>query len=373
MTGRMALKRLTASDLTLFAFQFRTAPAGKQKAINMNKDVFIDLFFPALRTVPQKTRYPIDLYLYGPGLAGELNIQRKILLQEKNWRLNGELINNPDNNPDRFNILLPGDIAVMEFNIGPEPETLRIVLIAQGVDDDVQIHHALSIILGTNTMVEVSSAYLGEVVQGISLPSNHSIRGFILSNELESVALGSERATESLLTIPSRAPVSLDSLQRARESAGRIGLLGEQLVSDYFHSRLESGAIHGYHWTSYVDAISPFDFWYSIDGKERILVDAKTTSGIFDNPIHVSLSELRRAAIKLERYDIYRVYNASETTGFGLLVILEDIGEFAASILQTLNTLPAGVSSDGISFKPSLVVTHRIEPLELRLAEPKDE
>jgi len=41
MTTRLALKRLTDSDLTIFETLFRKLAAGNQKAINLNADVFI--------------------------------------------------------------------------------------------------------------------------------------------------------------------------------------------------------------------------------------------------------------------------------------------------------------------------------------------
>ena len=40
MLKKLAVKRLTASDLTFFVWHFRNQPAGNQKAINLNADVF---------------------------------------------------------------------------------------------------------------------------------------------------------------------------------------------------------------------------------------------------------------------------------------------------------------------------------------------
>ena len=48
MQRRIALKRLTASDLTLFEWQFRNRNAGNQKSINLNADVFIVQLFPSM-------------------------------------------------------------------------------------------------------------------------------------------------------------------------------------------------------------------------------------------------------------------------------------------------------------------------------------
>ena len=73
---RLALKHLTRSDLTLFRWHFENENAGRQKAINLNADVFIEALYPALPPLAQERdgRLPIDLYIYGPGMASELNL-----------------------------------------------------------------------------------------------------------------------------------------------------------------------------------------------------------------------------------------------------------------------------------------------------------
>ena len=47
MADRIAIKRLTASDCTLFEAVFRSIDAGNQKSINLNADVLIDRLYPA--------------------------------------------------------------------------------------------------------------------------------------------------------------------------------------------------------------------------------------------------------------------------------------------------------------------------------------
>jgi hypothetical protein len=48
--SRVAAKQLTSSDLTLFAAQFhKPGQRSKQKAINLNADVFVARFYPGLR------------------------------------------------------------------------------------------------------------------------------------------------------------------------------------------------------------------------------------------------------------------------------------------------------------------------------------
>ena len=93
MLDKLALKRLTASDLTFFEWHFRNHNAGNQKAINLNADVFIDQLYPALDAIvrDRHNKLGIDLWIAGPGAADPVNLQRKIIkgAAYKNWRLDG--------------------------------------------------------------------------------------------------------------------------------------------------------------------------------------------------------------------------------------------------------------------------------------------
>jgi hypothetical protein len=66
MQRRIAIKRLTASDLTLFEWHFRNENAGNQKSINLNADIFIDQMFPSLPEVAQlkNWRIPVDCIIF---------------------------------------------------------------------------------------------------------------------------------------------------------------------------------------------------------------------------------------------------------------------------------------------------------------------
>ena len=131
MNRRIALKRLSASDLTLFEYHFRQTSGTKQKAFNLDKSVFIDRLYPSLPETVGSGRVQVDLSIYGPGLAGLDNLQRKILKQQKNWRFDGELIYNPPEEEDRYNVLSKGDFAIFDFMGEVEPRAARMYLIAQ--------------------------------------------------------------------------------------------------------------------------------------------------------------------------------------------------------------------------------------------------
>ena len=140
MFDKAALKRLTRSDLTFFEWHFRNRNAGNQKSINLNADVFIDALYPSLPTITRGIgdKVPIDLYLYGPGKKLAYNVQRKIIKGSsyKNWRLDGEFVYNPEDDPKRFDSLSPGDLALMLFEGDPHPVALSLFLLSAGNPDD---------------------------------------------------------------------------------------------------------------------------------------------------------------------------------------------------------------------------------------------
>jgi hypothetical protein len=48
MKRRITLKRLSASDLTLFEHHFKNTPGAKQKAFNLDASILIDKLYPGL-------------------------------------------------------------------------------------------------------------------------------------------------------------------------------------------------------------------------------------------------------------------------------------------------------------------------------------
>ena len=131
---KLALKRLTKSDLTIFEWHFRNRNAGNQKSINLNADVFVSELYPSLHAVAltNGNEMPVSIGIFGPDVKTELSLARKIIkgAAYKNWRLNGEFIFNPAGDPERFNVLRPDDLAVMEFSGEAHPTSLRIFLLA---------------------------------------------------------------------------------------------------------------------------------------------------------------------------------------------------------------------------------------------------
>jgi hypothetical protein len=349
MQRRIALKRLTASDLTLFEWQFRNRNAGNQKSINLNADVFIKDLFPSLPEAAVETdgRVPLDLNIYGPGHASRHNLTRKILKGSayKNWRLDGEYINNPENEPDRYNVLVPGDLAVFDFRGRIMPVSAKMVLISQTLDVDRPIHDQLSAILAGRSMVPLSVTQLQAVADKLN-DEQHPFHELTLDAELEDAALGGTKGISALRRRPPTRALSREELQRARRVAEEVGRAGEELVCQYLIELKKRGIISDFVWESDSNAVAPYDFLIIMPDKREVAIDAKSTSGEFERTLHISFAELVEMTGK-RSYDLYRVSEVSDTSGN--LRIAENVGDFAATVLKSLNQLPAGVRVDSVS------------------------
>lgn len=356
MQRKIAVKRLSASDLTLFEHHFRHTEGTKQKALNLDVAIFIDRFYPGLlaRLDATKDRLPLDLSIYGPGGAGLHNLQRKILKQQKNWRLNGELIYNPPEDDDRYNLLQTGDYAVLEFFGDVEPQSARIYLVAKSTDPTLfaaitdKYAESFSVRKG---MEAVDAEELIDVIQGLGLPPEHPLLDLADSDALEDAAQGGIEGITKLRTHRKARGVSREELAQAKKIAEKNGRLGEEILNVWLEDQANAGVILGFCWDSNHNAIAPYDF--SIyDGETAVRrIDAKSTSGDFNNRIHVSIAELNEMAHGCVPYDIYRLYNMKESKAN--LRIARDLKSFADEILGAFSSLPSGVAVDSISIDPS--------------------
>jgi hypothetical protein len=353
MTRRIAVKTLTESDLTLFKYHHRRT-AGKQKAINLNADVFVDVLYPELpeHAMNLNGRIPIDLRIFGPGRFGEFNLQRKILKfgSYKNWRLDGEFIDDPIGEPGRFELLAPGDFAILEFFGEGFPTACKMVLISQS--QDPSLHAALQLFVRDSRMIRINELQLSQLVRQVTLESDHPVYELLLDKSLEDAAYFGEIGTRDLLRGTSIRKLSRQELERARRRAEDSGLLGEEFVNAYLSQKLDVGEIEELKWDAAENAISPFDFSFRESG-DSVEVDAKSTNGEFARVVHVSINELRRMATTTARYDLYRVFNMEESTAS--LRIAEDLQGFAKNLLASISNLPHGVAIDSVSVSPEVL------------------
>jgi len=354
MNSQIAVKRMTASDLTIFEWQFRNEPGGNQKSINLNRDVFIDVLYPSLPTIADSNdgRVPLDLFLYGPGLAVEYNLQRKIIKGSsyKNWRLDGEFIPNPSEEPDRFNVLVPGDLMVIQFVGDFAPKSARAVLLASQVAEDQGLHRVITDWLGGKVMRAISSEDLEGLVEQAVPPEEHPIHELTLEGELEDAALGGAVGQKRLFRRRSGGRMTRGALERARKNADQIGRLGEELMSVHLERLQSEGKIIDFKWVSDENAVAPYDYKITCVTGETVKLDVKATSGEFDRRIHISLGELEEMARGDSRYDLCRMYEIGHTGA--QLRVAEDCGDFARGILTAFESLPDGVTADCVSVRP---------------------
>jgi hypothetical protein len=353
-----AVKRLTRSDLTFFEYQFRRQNAGNQKSINLNADVFIDDIFPYARTIAagQPHQFPVRLQIFGPGLRRTPdNKTRKVIAaggNQKNWRLNGEFVPDPDDDPTRYRGLAAGDLAVFAFEesrVQPVPESIALVLVSQAEAEDARVLTGLQAFLGSARMALLPPEVLGQV--SAASPVDHPIRELLdieMDVALEEAALGSTEAIRKLRTRPSTRRMSADALMKARASAEANGCKGEVLVNIYLQHAKAEGRINDFIWVSEENAISAWDFEViELDGT-AIRVEVKATGGGFDRPIHISQNEVLAAAeAGAPRTDLFRVFAIGNDGGW--IRVAKGIAPVCQSIVGAIAGLSAGITPEGYS------------------------
>lgn len=350
---KLVLKRLTASDLTFFEWHFRNRNAGNQKAINLNADVFVKQLYPALEVVARKSqnKLGIDLWIGGPAAADMVNLQRKIIkgANYKNWRLDGEFVHNPDDSPERFNILKPDDIGLFGLEGELVPNTVTLVLIASTAPEDRVLFEGLNAILGTHRMMVFEADILHQLCQKTQVAPLHPIWRLVRDEDIAEAAVGQASAVNRLLSHPRPARLSLEDLRKARRAAEEIGRLGEVLVDFHLQRKLKIAEITDYVWASDINAINPYDFHVECSGSWKKL-EVKTTAGTFSREFHLPLSELREMAHGDSPYQIVRVYNASEDRA--KMRLSHELREYGRSIISAFTALPAGVTPNGVTIVP---------------------
>jgi hypothetical protein len=358
MIDRIALKRLTASDLTFFETLFRTLNAGNQKAINLNADVFVDRLYPSLPgLVPiLGDVIPLTVTILGPAAAPAYVLSRAVTKRDayKNWRLNGEFIRDPEGEAGRFDMLQAGDLAVMEFGGEPGPQRVTLQLLAAASATDASLHAALDPLIrgGRRTMVQITRVQIAAAAA--SAPETHPIWRIATDPEfdaaLEDAAQNGLKGSAILKTKVTKI-VTAAVLAAAKAAAEQNGRDGEALAWVHLQKMKEEGAWTSITWSSSENAVSPFDFEVVDPGGSVIRIDAKSTTGEFARLIHMSAGELTLAA-EGGRYDLWRIYGITEDGA--RLRISENIGVFAKLILDAI-TPPAGVTIDSVSIDPSLL------------------
>lgn len=369
---KLALKKLRNSDLTLFKTHF-LASSAKQKGFNLDSRVMQgEDFFPALKTLltplPKKATR-VDLVLLGPGLSSAQTLTRKVKIDAKNLRLNGEYVPDPDDEPGRYDQLGEGDFAVMEFGGDVIPDSVKVVLIAARNPFDVELHTELGRLLPNphKSTASLSETQLRAAIEAAQPHAQHPIRNWLDPVLLEEVGNGDSDAVARVNALLPREGISPEAFQATKEAASRNGQLGEELLKHY----LESDAPHGvesHEWTSQINAISPYDFSLTMATGEQRHADAKSTSGPFSTRLYLSTAEVRHALGSGVPYDIYRLYNVTEESA--QMRVARDVKARLQAVMDSLVNVPAGVNVDSLSFEPGYF---DFEPAEIQIALPSDE
>lgn len=296
-------------------------------------------------------KFSVDLDIFGPSNAPRLNLQRKIVKfgAYKNWRLNGEFVDNPIDHPGRFNTLAEGDFAIFEFEGVHFPESVRLVLVAKVGSPN--IYAACENFLGARKMATLSGEDLDRIV-ATDRADIFPIVGSSIDEALEDAALGGLTGIRKLQKRAATRPITKEEIRAARVQADDIGTAGEVFVNDYLSTRLADEEITSFKWVSLENAVSPFDFTVD-EPSGRTMLDVKATKGDFRNRVHISINELLHMRDMEQVYQIYRVYNMTESSA--KVRISENMNTFASTVIPILEALPMGVDSDGISVDPNIL------------------
>lgn len=360
MKRKLVLKRLSASDLTLFEHHYRNTLGAKQKALNLDVAVFVRFLYPGLSESVgfERNRIPLNLSIYGPGGAGLHNLQRKILKQQKNWRLNGELIYDPPEEVNRYSYLKKGDYAILEFLGDTEPYAASVYLIASGSVEDEKIYRAIeekyvNVFSNRKGMEPLDADQFVDMLNGIGIYESHPLLDLLDQYLLEDAVVGGFEGFKKLKKRRQTRGVSQDEFNKAKRSAELTGRLGEEILNTWLEIEKHENRILNYRWVSGENAIAPYDFEITENSGSVRNIDAKSTAGDFKNTIHISIGELYEMANSEAAYDLYRLYMVTETSA--KLRIAPDLRNQAIEWMTHFINLPEGITVDNISVSPKLL------------------
>lgn len=345
---KIAIKKLTPSDLSFFRVHVK---ASKQKAINLNQEVFIGRFFPQLEN--HRGAIKVSLSVFGPGGRAAHYLTRKVIRGEsgKNWRLNGEVVSDPIGEDQRYDGLTQGDFAVLAFGgpDGPDPATMILV----SSIEDPDLHGLLSEqmdISGRHTMIDVSETWIASLRNDTldSYPAGHPFDSLVMQDSVEDVLFS---VPANQVAKDGRAnPLTPEALQLQLLAAEATGRKGEEVFCAWLVEMDHDE--DDFEWVSQTHARAAFDFeihkarW--MEGEPHVFVDVKATRGSFSRPIHMSIAELRFAASQPG----YRIARVHDVDGLNPgLKILGGVSEAAGQIIAALKALPEGVAVDSVQLE----------------------
>ena len=295
------------------------------------------------------------LTIIGPEAATPVKLSRKAIRTQgaKNWRLNGELIHDPADEQGRFGKLDVGDIAILAFEGTEEPKHLTIVLVSARFDKKLYDElSSLDLFSGRESMHQIDENDIRRIIEATrrEYDSSHPVELLLAADSVEEAIYG---ASSFKASVDKRSDgrgvlISKDSIRAQVASAADTGHLGEEIFNDWLMKTLPADSC--FEWISESHARASYDF--KIDsvqwGSEKCLVyvDVKTTKGPHENTFHMSMAELRWAALN-GPYMIARISSVNESIVD--LCILDGVSDFARNLIDDLEkVLPANVRIDSV-------------------------
>lgn len=385
MADFIAVKKLSASDLTLLDRFFGVINKSGQKCINLNADVFVDVFYPSIEalTAQANGEAKVNLTLMGPAAKGPLNLTRKVTKGDtyKNWRLNGETIHDPKADPDRFAPLQKDDLAIIAFEGIGVPTALRIVFLASASSEDAALHAELLPLVnsGRRTMAVLSPARIEAALQATGTPATHPLAMFAMDPEieaaLEDAVLGGEVGLRTIRRRRGGRTMSAEEGERLRRQAEQNGADGEALVNAMLEAMSNPNGEFTHVWASKSDPYGPYDFRVTTSGGQLgdtdIRLDVKSTAGPFERDFHMSSAEIREAAESAVPYEIWRIYGLAAEGA--LMRRSGDIRELAKRIVSAHDdAMPAGVRADGYTLQVGTPGLQWSQEIELKAIDSED-
>ena len=369
---KYAAKLLSKTDLTLFESYYRLNQTAHQKGTNLNGAVLAEQLFPHLPSVILGSyERAVVLDIYGPDGASLQRQKRKIIKPEggKNWRLNGKLIEAPNDDLDRYASVAEGDVAVFGFEGGDLPDSVSMVVLSNSSDSDRStleaLREELGLKRGARSMAVLNLADLERLAAGS--PPGHPLRLLLpdpsRTDDLSEAAVGDQEAVQRLdaqTKSGTTRPVSAAELEAARVRAQEVGRAGEVLINSHLDRALATAGIASFEWTADKNAVSPYDFTVGTSAATEFW-DAKSTTGKFEAPFHVSTAELK-FAVSSEAYRIARVFGVDGPTEANFR-LSEPIRALAGQVLKELAALPIGVTVSSVQISPSLLAWGDEHPL----------
>lgn len=355
MSGtKIAIKVLTWLDLSFFKVHSKRS---NQRALSLNREIFIERFYPGLQLSYDQVLFALLIIGPGPRTAHLLTRMAMRSQGSKNWHIQGEPIHDPAKEPGRYGNLAENDFAIMAFEGNERPRAVTLTLVSAA--EDAELHAAIAErfeLPAKRAMIEVSEAALAHLrasTMGAYPNREHPLDAFISGDTIEDVLFGTgaPASTAAHASSWTEIPSPLDWHRRllaAEENRQR----GEEFFGAWLTA---TGHDDDFKWVSQALPRSAYDYevhaarW--LEGAPHVFVNVRATRASFEQPIHMTLSELLFAA-KRENCRIARLYDIESATP--KLRILTGIHAIAERLIETLNALPDRVTADSLQLDPGL-------------------